>query len=171
MKQSAFTKAQKRCFYKYINRPEATARVKKLLHPSLQFPNISRFIPERAALSALSAIKIFTINFLCGFLIMAISLQIYQVAQQMQQVKQIQQYREHIQSEIGYWQKITNSYQGYRDGYKELSYLEQQIGDIKQAALYQQKVLLLDPGYRETSPIPAGESSQEKLTRTLQAVP
>jgi tetratricopeptide (TPR) repeat protein len=55
--------------------------------------------------------------------------------------------REELQSKINFWKSIADKYEGYKDAYFMIANLSYQLGDTRNAKIYNNKALLLDPNY------------------------
>lgn len=91
---------------------------------------------------------VFWVNFLSGFIMMAIVLKGYFLYQGLTGLVKTQNERARIQREISYWQTVLNRYQGYRDGFYRKAVLEYKLGNFKDAQKDLDKALSLDPGFK-----------------------
>lgn len=122
-----------------------TARLK-----TLQFPNISRFIPEKLIFPHPTFYpKLFITSFISGLLFLGIIFQTLLLIQNRQKLQQIALERQQIQQEITYWQGITQKYHGYRDVYLKLASLEYKLGNTQQARQNIDKAFTIDPNTKE----------------------
>lgn len=113
----------------------------------IQFPSLSRLIPEIAIKKRYFSPKIFFLSFFCGFLLMAIASQAYAIIQDTHMLTSIQEKQEKVKQEIAYWEQVVSIHKDYRDGYFKLALLAQQVGDKKRAKEYVEKSLELDPDF------------------------
>lgn len=66
-----------------------------------------------------------------------------------QEFSQISSQRQNMQSQINFWQSVSDKYDGYKDAYFRMALLEYNLGDFKNAELNNQKALLLDPNFSD----------------------
>lgn len=131
---------------------------------SSQFPSIYRFITESALLknlkkhkfrllnqpkskkylTLLSKILVFLIVIILLFAVMLFSFRIYK---SVVDYRQISLERQNLQSQINFWQSITDKYEGYKDAYFQIALLEYRLGNFNKARQYNKKALLLDPNF------------------------
>lgn len=117
----------------------------------IKFPRIYRIITESHLLT-ISLLSLFLFCFvLLGF----------DVLSNTQKMLKLNRERAEIAAKIYYWQKVVEKYKDYRDGYFQLSILEYQLGEMKKARIYLEKVFRLDPNFakgRELEKILASKS-------------
>ncbi|CAN5208500.1 hypothetical protein BH11PAT1_BH11PAT1_1870 [soil metagenome] len=130
---------------KQLPTPSETASSKPL--QASQFPIISRLITELGQKTVYQ--KIFWVNFLCGFLVVAISFMGFKNYQIYQELEKVKKAREQVTAEMHYWEKVVQKYPNYRDGYFMLATMNAQLGDVQKAREYNDKVMQLDPDFQE----------------------
>lgn len=57
--------------------------------------------------------------------------------------------RQNVQSQINFWNSVSQKYPGYKDAYFRMAVLEYQLGDFNSSKLYNNKALLLDPNFKD----------------------
>lgn len=80
-------------------------------------------------------------------LIFGISIFSLSLSKYYQSYMQISSERQSIQSQINFWQSVSNRYEGYKDAYFRMALLQYKLGDIKNARENNRKALLLDPNF------------------------
>lgn len=128
------------------DKPKAKKEEKKA-HESIQskipqkkreFPNIYRIITERRFW-----LHIINVLALVGMLLVGIGLGKY-----IDQAEKIKQQRQGIENHVQYLQMLSQKYPGDRDIYIQLANDEYKLGNMKQASVYIEKALVLDPNYQ-----------------------
>jgi tetratricopeptide (TPR) repeat protein len=105
------------------------------------FPNIFRFITERWKLIVVSLISVVILT---GIVFQGLLL-----TQNLREFNRLQKTRANIAGELSYWEQIVREYEGYRDAYFRIASLHYQLGEIQEAKKSLEKVLSLDPNFKE----------------------
>jgi len=117
---------------------------------ALEFPSILRFITEpHFATIFFTYVKIFSISFISGFIVIVILFQLSLLAHNLEIAKNLQADREAILREISYWQQVGNQYKDYRDIYFRIATLEYRLGNLAAAQQYVNKAMQLDPNFQQ----------------------
>ena len=114
-----------------------------------KFPTFSRIIFEKSAFNKKIPKRVlYMLLVWIVFLIPTgvISLHVYTSFTQNQKVKNE---RTKTEEEIDFWKKMVNSYTDFRDGYFQLAVLEYRLNDFAKARSYLEKVLEIDPNFKE----------------------
>ena len=91
------------------------------------------------------ALVVLTVSVLIfGISIFSISLYKYY-----QNFRVLNSQRQNLQSQINFWQSISDKYEGYKDAYFRMALLEYNLGDFKKARENNKKALLLDPNFSD----------------------
>lgn len=107
------------------------------------FPKIYRFITERWKIIVVSLISI--------IILIGIAFQSLLFNQNLKEFNKIQREKLSLASELSYWQQLVKEYGGYRDAYFRIAQLEFQLGKTGEAKKSIEKVLSLDPNFKEAS--------------------
>ncbi len=135
-KQTKSTKKQsKKEAKKEIKIEKEVAAIKQA--KKRQLPNIYRIISERRFW-----LHVVNVLALLGILLIGIGLGKY-----VEQAEAINKQRESVENHIQYLQDLSNKYPGDRDIYLEMAIEEYRLGNMKQANIYVEKALILDPNY------------------------
>lgn len=105
------------------------------------FPKIYRFITEQGT--------IMVVSFVSGVVIIGIILQVTRLKDNLQKITSLKQQRLQIAKELQYWQDLARQHGDYRDAYVKLASLQYQLGEKVQAQKSMEKVLSLDPNFKE----------------------
>jgi hypothetical protein len=122
----------------------------KITAVTVKFPSIPRIITER--LSGIRSIAIdmwIVVGFLTGVILMGIVISGIRLQQNMAELSRIQGMRDQTLRQVAYWKEIVKTKGNYRDGYYALAALSYQLGDEKNARWYLEKVLTLDPQFKQ----------------------
>ncbi|HSX09273.1 MAG TPA: tetratricopeptide repeat protein [Candidatus Saccharimonadales bacterium] len=114
------------------------------------FPKNHRLITEFSFSEAQSRnIKIFLVSVVSLFLITLIFFQVVTLQANIRQQQSLVQDRSQLQDEAAYWERIANKYQGYRDVYYRIAFLQYKLGNYTESQKYVKKALELDPNFPE----------------------
>ena len=126
--------------------------------PSLtKFPNISRFIPEYSPDQQKYFLKIFSVTFISGFLLMAIMLKGITLFTTIGELQAADKQKQTLAWQQVYWEKVAQEHPGYRDAYFQLATLSYRLGEKVKATEYLDQAMKLDPNFAE------GKDFQAKL--------
>ena len=140
---------------------------KEKKHLASQFPNIYRTITESKIFKRLKKLEFRLILqskhkkliyysglivsiILIVFLICGISVLSFKLYENISLVTRISSERQILQEKINFWQSIANKYEGYKDAYFQIAFLEFRLGNFKKAIEYNKKALLLDPNFEDS---------------------
>lgn len=116
----------------------------------IQFPSITRIIPELPSWSILRAVDRWVVaGFLSGALLLMVIVAAVQTYQNTMTLERVRQERVQYAKEIAFWKDVVGKYTGYRDAYFKLALLSYQTGKKDEAKTYLQKALELDPNFAE----------------------
>jgi len=107
------------------------------------FPSISRFITEKW--------KIILVGLVSVVILFGIALQGLLLSQNLKEVDELQKGKVKLASELSYWQQVVKEYEGYRDAYFRIASLQFSLGKVDEAKESLEKVLSLDPNFREAT--------------------
>ncbi|HZE87089.1 MAG TPA: hypothetical protein VE090_02665 [Methylomirabilota bacterium] len=118
--------------------------------PQSYFPNNLRFITEHPWFSRSTLFtKLLFASFISGIILIGIVLQGFMLQQNLQKGQEINQERLKLTQELIYWQNTAKHYTNYRDIYFRIATLQYEIGNNEAARDSLQKVLSLDPNFKE----------------------
>jgi hypothetical protein len=121
-------------------------------------PRISRTIPVSIVLPWSKLLNEWlVVGFVSGILLFLVINLGVQIRLQLGELAKRQTMQAAIAREITHWQKTTQKYGQYRDGYFRLALLQYQLGNEQLAGIYIEKALAVDPNFA------AGKAFQEKL--------
>ena len=124
---------------------------------SIKSPKISRFIPDYSADQQKYFLKIFSITFISGFLLMVIILKGITLFTTIGELQAAKQQKQSLVQQQVYWEKIAVEHPGYRDAYFQLAILSYQLGEKVKATEYLDQTMLIDPNFA------AGKEFQKEL--------
>lgn len=107
-----------------------------------QFPNIFlKFteVPKKIILSI----------FVSLILLLSIIIVVLDIKNLLVKKEVLERDREKVIEQIGYWKSVVEKRKDYRDGYFQLSVLSYQIGKKDEAKVYLEKVMQIDPNFKE----------------------
>lgn len=107
------------------------------------FPKIYRFITERW--------KIIVVSLASIVILVGIVFQGLLLNQNLKEFNKIQKEKLNLVSELSYWQQVAKEYNGYRDVYLRIANLQFQLGKVDEAKKSLEKVLSLDPNFKEAN--------------------
>lgn len=139
------------------------ALLKLLSNPSVitgvYSPRISRTIPVSVALPWSKLLNEWVVvGFVSGILLLLVVNLGVQIRGQLGEMAKRQTMQAAIATEITHWQKMTQRYGQFRDGYFRLALLQYQLGNEQLAGVYVEKALAVDPNFI------AGKEFRERLT-------
>lgn len=111
----------------------------------IKFPSISLIFPDYRRISSLVISPVFIVNFIAGFVVMAIALAGISLRSHYMELLRIQSMKEQVQHEYQYWQGVVRSHGAYRDGYFHLATIAYRLGKLPEARSYIKETLTLDP--------------------------
>ncbi len=124
-----------------------------------KFPNISRFIPEYTPEQQRYYVKIYSVTFISGFLLMAIILKGMSLFTTIGQLQAAEQQKKALVQQQSYWEGIVEEHEGYRDGYFQLAVISYQLDEKGKAQEYLDRAMALDPNFVQ------GKEFQKKLAK------
>ncbi len=89
------------------------------------------------------------VSFVSGVVIIGIVLQITRINENLQKIASLKEQRLQIAKELQYWQDLARQHEDYRDAYIKIASLQYQLGEKVQAQKSMDKVLSLDPNFKE----------------------
>lgn len=147
------------------NLPKIHSRVKEFFSKTKlkasQFPNIFRFITEKAFAyrKYLILLKVGISGIISVFLLILTISQGLQLQGNLRQEKKLAQERKNIEKEIIYWEKTVEKYKNYSDIYLKLASLEYRLGNSNLAQTFVEKALAVNPDTEQ------GRVLGEKISR------
>lgn len=137
---------------------------KEKKHLASQFPNIYRIITESRGvnktqkwwlrLSNQSKLRKFLlilsgIVILATILILTVGIVVfsYKFYKNYVSYQKLSEKRQNLQSQINFWQSVSQKYPGFKDAYFQAAILEYQLSDLQKAKDYNKKALMLDPNF------------------------
>lgn len=131
-----------------------------------QFPNIYRIITENILFQRVSKAGIRLLNqskhkkvlmYFLSFVILVLiilllvgsSILIIKLYQQVNLYSSITTKRQNLENKIIFWKSFTQKYDGYKDAYFQIAFLQYQLGNFEKARENNKKALLLDPGFED----------------------
>jgi tetratricopeptide (TPR) repeat protein len=145
--------------------PKAKAHVKALASAAKlkasQFPNIFRFITEKASIHGkyLRLLRL-SVSGIISVLLLGITIsQSLQLQNNLRQEKKLAQERKNIEKEIKYWGKTAEKYTNYTDIYLKIASLEYRLGNSQTAQTFIDKALAINPDTEQ------GRVLGEKISR------
>ncbi len=112
-----------------------------------QFPNIFRFITEKAFAHGkyLKLLKL-SVSGIVSVLLLAIKIsQCLQLQNNLRKEKKLAQERINLEKEITYWKKIAEKYTNYSDIYLKIASLEYRLGNSNTAQSFIEKTFAINP--------------------------
>src|SRR5260221_2697089 len=150
-----------------LKRHKAPTGKSKKVSPKLQFPKISRFIPDGFGKLPIKSTDKLRINlkprkinsnvlmrrsFWMGIrLVIAfvgIGLLSRQLFAQWKALQDAKQNYAKLQQNLKTWENIAQRYPTYRDAYFEAAILAYRLGDREKEAVYIDKILMIDPNFQ-----------------------
>jgi hypothetical protein len=123
---------------------EATVVTLPTKTKKLQFPSISRSIPE-GILSQAIPLNLLMVSFLSGFLIMGIFVVILNIRTSWESLQQTRAAYAQKEAEVGKWETVTKKYPDYRDGYLKLAAINVSLGKKEEAKANLAQAQKIDP--------------------------
>jgi hypothetical protein len=145
-----------------MRKDKALLRILSNPHVIVQYysPSISRTIPVPWVIAWPKVLNEWVVvGFVSGILLFLTINISMEIQGQVQELARRQAMQSAIVSEITHWQKVTQKYSDYRDGYFQLALLQYQLGNEQLANRYVEKSLAVDPNFA------SGRAFQEKLAR------
>jgi len=126
-----------------------------------QFPNIFRFITEKAFTHRkyLKLLKVGISGIISVLLLVLTISQGLQLQNNLRQEKKLAQERKNIEKEIIYWEKTVEKYKNYSDIYLKIASLEYRLGKSQTAQAFIEKALAVNPDTEQ------GRVLGEKISR------
>ena len=116
----------------------------------LQFPRISRFIPDSAAFNiSISIAKIFMLSLISVFLVYVTVKQARILQRNREYLNKIVIRRESVEKELVFWKKISSKYNNYTDVNLKIAELEYRLGNFQTSNVFIEKALALNPDMKE----------------------
>ena len=110
-----------------------------------KLPGISLRIPEFKNIYRFFLKPAFLMNFLAGFIAVAIILTGMSVKTHHDELQKMRNSRDEVKKEYAYWKSVVSTHDGYRDGYFRLATLAYRLGITGEARIYAKKALVVDP--------------------------
>jgi len=112
---------------------------------SSRFPSIFRFITERFFAAPLTSTKITLVSLLSLLLLGAITNQSLILRNNLKDLDKITQAREDIQKQISNWKSMSEDHKNHAAAYLKIASLEYRLGNVKEARIFIEKALAIDP--------------------------
>lgn len=131
--------------------PEQVVENKKELSKKREFPNISRFIPDRPSFG-MPKIEKLTLKWGIVVVLAIIGLVLNLIVLQHLFITgkswiALEEKRQQLSQEMSLWENITKEYPNYRDAYFEGALFAYRLGDSQKKQDFLNKLQLIDPNF------------------------
>lgn len=114
-----------------------------------QSPRNNRLFTELAKINKFGYFKIGVFSLVTTFLLVSILLRGYDLLEGEKMLHAASIQRQSLENQKTYWLGVTKLHLGYRDAYFKLAVLSYQLGEKKDAKMYLDTTLNLDPNFKE----------------------